>query len=71
MSENKTAIITAASKGLGKACAEVMKSKGFNLVLFSRSDLIHEVGRELGVESVQGDITSSSDIQNLVLYHWL
>ncbi|MBT4927505.1 SDR family NAD(P)-dependent oxidoreductase, partial [bacterium] len=38
MKKQKVAIITAASKGIGAACATQFASEGYKLVLMSRSD---------------------------------
>ena len=35
--QNKVAIVGASSKGLGRACAEMLASEGVNLTLFSRT----------------------------------
>ena len=35
--ENKTAIITAASQGIGEACARKLSALDYNLILMSRS----------------------------------
>ena len=45
---NKTALITGASKGIGKAIAESLAQEGCNLVLTARSgDMLSEVKADL------------------------
>ncbi len=47
-SSKKTAIITGASKGIGKACALGLASLGYHCILISRSmELLEEVARQI------------------------
>ena len=43
---NKTAIITAASQGIGTACARLL-SKDYNLVIMSSSDKIFDLADDM------------------------
>ena len=43
---NKTAIITAASQGIGAACARLL-SQDYNLVIMSRSDKIFDLADDI------------------------
>lgn len=43
---NKTAIITAASQGIGAACARLL-SQDHNLVIMSRSDKIFDLADDM------------------------
>ncbi len=65
-----TAIITAASKGMGAATAKELASRGYNLVVMSRSDDIHSFAGLLGkserVCAVQGSVTEEQDLKRLV-----
>ena len=63
---NKVAIITAASKGIGAACARVLKSRGYKLVLMSRSDGINAVAKDLNALACQGSVTNKDDLEKLV-----
>lgn len=73
MLKGKTAIVTGAAKGIGKAISLMLASLGANIVLNYRSEshsldeLIEEI-KSLGVEviKVQGDISKFSDAENLV-----
>jgi len=66
MIEKRTAIITAASRGLGEASARILHNQGYNLVLFSRSNDVQKLATELDVVAVKGDVTQSSDLDRLI-----
>ena len=71
--KNKTAIITGATRGIGRGIAETFAKQGAN-VLFtysSSSDLAKEIEKELSVEGVivrgyKSDASSFEDCQKLV-----
>lgn len=73
MLKGKCAIITGASRGLGKAIALKLASLGANIVLNYRSsekeaqEVETEI-KEMGVEvlSVKGDISKVEDVENLI-----
>ena len=73
MLKGKCAIITGASRGLGKAIALKFASLGANIVLNYRSsekeamDVENEI-KEMGVEvlSIKGDISKLDEVENLV-----
>jgi 3-oxoacyl-[acyl-carrier protein] reductase len=73
MLKGKCAIITGASRGLGKAIALKFASLGANIVLNYRSsekealEVENEI-KEMGVEviSVKGDISKLSEVENLI-----
>jgi 3-oxoacyl-[acyl-carrier protein] reductase len=64
--QGKWALVCAASKGLGKGCAQALVAEGVNVVITARGvDVLHETAAELrqlapGVEvrTVAGDITT-------------
>ena len=71
--EGKTAIITGASRGIGKAIAEVVASFGINLSLAARGEgpleeTSTEITSKYGVEvlPVPTDVTKREDLENLV-----
>lgn len=70
IAQQPTAIITAASKGMGAATARELASRGYNLVLMSRSDDIHSFAGLLGTRekvcAVQGSVTEEQDLKQLV-----
>ncbi|MCE5220358.1 MAG: 3-oxoacyl-[acyl-carrier-protein] reductase [Clostridium sp.] len=73
MLKGKCAIITGASRGLGKAIALKLASLGANIVLNYRSseneaiDVENEI-KEMGVQviSVKGDISKLEEVENLI-----
>ena len=70
--KNKLVIVTGASSGIGKACAEKFAQEGANLVLAARSaDKLSEVAENIARYGVQvlpvvTDVTREEDCKNLV-----
>ncbi|WP_420318075.1 SDR family oxidoreductase [Ekhidna sp.] len=62
----KTAIITAASKGMGLACAEKLAKEGYQLAILSRSSEIHDLADKFGGIAVQGSTDNEEDLRRLV-----
>ena len=62
----KVAIVTAASMGMGKACAIELIESGYIVVIMSRSEEILKVSKEIGADGVQGSITCKEDLKSLV-----
>jgi len=60
------ALITAASQGLGKACALEFAKRGYDCALFARSEKVNKVAQQFGAIAVQGDIRNDSDIEKFV-----
>lgn len=63
---DKVAIITAASKGMGAACARKLKGEGYQLALMSRSESVVALANELEAFSMQGSTDSAEDLRSLV-----
>jgi 3-oxoacyl-[acyl-carrier protein] reductase len=73
--KNKTALVLAASQGLGKASALALAQEGANVVICSRREKeIHEAALEIRratntkVEALVADVTSTSDIEKLITF---
>lgn len=66
MSQTKTAIITAAGKGMGAAIAKELSANGYNLALMSPSGGAEELAKSLNAVGVTGSVTELNDLQKLV-----
>jgi NAD(P)-dependent dehydrogenase (short-subunit alcohol dehydrogenase family) len=62
----KVALVTAASKGIGAACARELKARGYELGLLARGDGIVAIGKELDAVAHQGDVRDEAVLQRLV-----
>ena len=57
------AIITAASKGMGAACARLLAQRGYHLALFARGPELGNLATELDALAVTGDLADSAAIE--------
>src|SRR5215470_1519568 len=64
--EAPVAIVTAASKGIGAACARFLAQKGYRLALFARGSELNNLATELDALAVIGDLTDAAAIEQLV-----
>ena len=70
--KNKTAIVTGAGKGLGRACAIALAEAGANLIIISRTKKdLEEVSRKvkklkIKCKSYICDITNYNEIKNII-----
>ncbi|WP_374165131.1 SDR family oxidoreductase [Arcticibacter sp. MXS-1] len=71
--KNKTVIITGASSGIGKACAEEFARRGANLVLGARQyvtlcELTQTLEKQYGIKAVavQCDVSVEQDCEHLI-----
>jgi 3-oxoacyl-[acyl-carrier protein] reductase len=69
---DKVALVTAASKGLGKASARQLAREGAHVVMCARSDALEQAAAEIQGESsakivpVRADVTVQADIERVV-----
>ena len=66
MSDAPVAIVTAASKGIGAACARRLAGDGFRVAVMSRSEAGQAIADEIGGIAIQGDMTNPDDIARFV-----
>jgi NAD(P)-dependent dehydrogenase (short-subunit alcohol dehydrogenase family) len=64
--QRKAAIVTAAGKGMGAACARELAARGYSLALMSRSEEATDLARELGGVGLEGSVTEEADLRTLV-----
>ncbi|MCZ6837091.1 MAG: SDR family oxidoreductase [Planctomycetota bacterium] len=66
MNDSRVVIVTAASRGMGKAIARTLARDGDKVVLMSTSDGATELAKELGGAGIRGSVTNPDDLQALV-----
>lgn len=66
MTHPKTAIITAASRGMGAAIARELAAHEYQVALMSTSGAAEALAQELGGIAVTGSVTNVSDLERLV-----
>ncbi|MCL4261791.1 MAG: SDR family oxidoreductase [Anaerolineae bacterium] len=62
----KVAIITAAGRGMGAACARELVAQGYQVALMSPSGSAVALAQELGGWGMAGSVTEPADLQQLV-----
>jgi len=60
------AIVTAAGRGMGAACARALTARKYAVVLMSPSENAIALARELGGLGLQGSVTEPADLDRLV-----
>jgi NAD(P)-dependent dehydrogenase (short-subunit alcohol dehydrogenase family) len=63
----KVAVVTAASRGMGAACARELASRGYALALMARGEELLPLARALDAVAVRGSVTSADDLGRLVM----
>jgi NAD(P)-dependent dehydrogenase (short-subunit alcohol dehydrogenase family) len=66
MSTEKVAVVTAAGRGIGAACARRLAGDGYVPVLLSKSGAAVDVASELGGVGFEGSVTDPDDLGALV-----
>ncbi len=66
MADKKTAIVTAASKGMGAAIARELAAKNYNVALMSTSGGAEVLAKELNGLGLTGSVTKVDDLKKLV-----
>lgn len=66
MTDRRVAIVTAASRGMGAACARELSRRGYALALLARGDDVQALARELDAVAVTGTVASEPDLRTLV-----
>ena len=66
--EGKTALVTGASRGIGRAIATELASAGASVIIGYRSgqDEAEALAKELGARAVQADVSNADDARRLV-----
>src|ERR1700722_5107137 len=65
-SNQRVVIVTAASRGIGAACARELHARGYRLSLLARSASVLELAGELGGIGYCGSVTDMTDLESLV-----
>ena len=66
MDSERVAIVTAAGKGIGEACARRLSEDGYTPVLLSKSGAAVDVAEDLGGVGFEGSVTDPDDLEALV-----
>ena len=66
MAQERVAIVTAAGRGIGEACARELAAEGYTPVLLSKSGAAVDVAADLGGVGFEGDVTNPDDLAALV-----
>ena len=65
-SERPVALVTAASKGMGAACARELAARGYRVALLARSEGVNALASELEGLAVRGDVARADDLGTFV-----
>ena len=66
MVKNIIAIITAASQGIGEACARKLSIANYNMVIMSHSEKIYRLADEIDCLGLKGSVTNPDDLTNVI-----
>lgn len=60
------AVVTAASRGMGAACARELARRGFRLILMARSAEVETLATRLGGFAVRGSVAEADDLARVI-----
>jgi NAD(P)-dependent dehydrogenase (short-subunit alcohol dehydrogenase family) len=66
MPTSPVALLTAASRGMGAACARALSQRGYRLALLARGPELDSLAKELDALPVTGSVSDPADLQRLV-----
>src|SRR5512140_2339519 len=66
MQTPRVALVTAASHGMGAACARELARRGYRVGLLSRSQAVVRLALELEGLAIRGSVTEPQDLENFV-----
>jgi NAD(P)-dependent dehydrogenase (short-subunit alcohol dehydrogenase family) len=66
MDEQRVAVVTAAGRGIGEACARRLAADGYVPVLLSKSGAAVDVADDLGGVGFEGSVTDTDDLAALI-----
>jgi NAD(P)-dependent dehydrogenase (short-subunit alcohol dehydrogenase family) len=66
MTTRPVALVTAASRGIGAACARELARRGYHLALLARSQEVERLADELSAIPVKGTVSQEEDLRRLV-----
>jgi 2-deoxy-D-gluconate 3-dehydrogenase len=61
--DGRRALVTGGSGGLGRAAAEALAGAGARVAVIGRSEMVHEVGAEVGAAAVRADLADRSELR--------
>ncbi len=64
--DRPVAMVTAASKGMGAACARELASRGYRVSLMARGPEVEALARELGGGATRGSVDVAEDLERFV-----
>jgi len=66
MMERPVAIVTAASKGMGAACARALAGRGYRVSLLARGEEVNALASALDGRATRGSVADAADLERLV-----
>ena len=66
MSEQRVAVVTAAGRGIGAACARALAAVGYRMVLMSNGGGAETLAHEMGGIGMSGSVTEPADLATVV-----